>query len=191
MTTHYFIALPMEADEFARIQREVIPYYSYRRIYRPDEFHLTLQYLGALDEDQVETVKEITKHVADETRPFTLTFEQIDFFGRPDRPRVLTIVPEASPALTTFVSALRTQLHEEIPGLDRKSFVPHVTLAKKWDSGHVIPHLAPTFQITEAIDVAVLYRINPSHTPAYEAVDVFPLTRSEEDTWRSRLKFLT
>ncbi|MCC5891621.1 RNA 2',3'-cyclic phosphodiesterase [Exiguobacterium sp.] len=191
MSTHYFLALPIESVEFERIQREVLPYYSYHRIYRPDEFHVTLQFLGALDDDQVEAVREITKRVTDKTAPFTLTFQQLDHFGRPDRPRVLTIVPEPEPALMTFVSELRGQLSEDIPALDRKPFVPHVTLAKKWDSGTIVPHVAPAFTIKEMIDAVVLYRINPSHKPAYEAIDVFPLTRSEEDTWRSRLKFLT
>ncbi|WP_024371325.1 RNA 2',3'-cyclic phosphodiesterase [Exiguobacterium sp. ZOR0005] len=191
MSTHYFLALPIESAEFERIQREVLPYYSYHRIYRPDEFHVTLQFLGALDDDQVEAVREITKRVADETSPFTLTFQRLDHFGRSDRPRVLTIVPEPEQALMTFVSELRGRLSEDIPALDRKPFVPHVTLAKKWDSGTIAPHVAPAFNIIEKIDAVVLYRINPGHKPAYEAIDVFPLARSEEESWRSRLKFLT
>ncbi|TCI47854.1 MULTISPECIES: RNA 2',3'-cyclic phosphodiesterase [unclassified Exiguobacterium] len=191
MSTHYFIALPIEARQFEQIQRDILPFYSYRRVYRPEEFHLTLQFLGALDDDQVEAVKEITRDVAHETAPFTLRFQQIDHFGRPDRPRVLTIIPNPSVALSTFVSTLRRKLAEEISAIDRKPFAAHVTLAKKWDTGERIPYIAPAFDVEEAITEVVLYRINPTKTPAYEAVEVFPLAHSEEDTWRSRLKFLT
>lgn len=191
MSTHYFLALPIEDETFEHVQRDILPFYSYRRTYRPEEFHLTLQFLGALDDDEVEAVKELTREVTTSTAPFTLTFQQIDHFGRPDRPRVLTIVPEPSVDLTTLTGTLRRKLSEEIPALDRKPFVPHVTLAKKWDTGTRIPYIAPTFTIEEPVETVVLYRINPSHTPAYEAVEVFPLQRSEEDTWRSRLKFLT
>ncbi|OGX80100.1 2'-5' RNA ligase [Exiguobacterium sp. SH31] len=191
MSTHYFIALPIEARQFEQIQRDILPFYSYRRVYRPEEFHLTLQFLGALDDDQVEAVKEITRDVAHETAPFTLRFQQIDHFGRPDRPRVLTIIPNPSEALLTFVSTLRRKLAEEISAIDRKPFEAHVTLAKKLDTGERIPYIAPAFDVEEAITEVVLYRINPTKTPAYEAVEVFPLAHSEEDTWRSRLKFLT
>ncbi|MGE9213946.1 RNA 2',3'-cyclic phosphodiesterase [Exiguobacterium aurantiacum] len=191
MSTHYFIALPMEEAEFERVQRAILPFYSYRRTYRPEEFHLTLQFLGALDDDEVEAVKEITRDVTEVTAPFSLTFQQIDHFGRPDRPRVLTIAPDSSAELTALTGTLRRKLSEEIASLDRKPFVPHVTLAKKWDTGSISSYIPPTFKIEESIEAVILYRINPNHTPAYEAVEVFPLQRSEEDTWRSRLKFLT
>jgi 2'-5' RNA ligase len=191
MSIHYFIALPIEAPQFEQLQRDILPFYSYRRVYRPAEFHLTLQFLGSLDDDQVEAVKDITRDVAHKTAPFTLNFQQIDHFGRPDRPRVLTIIPNSSVALSTFVSTLRRKLAEEIAAIDRKPFVAHVTLAKKWDVGERVPYIAPVFDVEETITDVVLYRINPTQTPAYEAVEVFPLAHSEEDTWRSRLKFLT
>jgi 2'-5' RNA ligase len=191
MSTHYFLALPIEDAQVERIQRDILPFYSYHRTYRPGEFHMTLQFLGALDDDEVEAVKEITRDVTEVTAPFSLTFEQIDHFGRPDRPRVLTIVPNPSVDLTTLTGTLRRKLSEEIASLDRKPFVPHVTLAKKWDTGTRIPYIPPAFNIEEAIEAVILYQIHPNHTPAYEAVEVFPLQRSEEDTWRSRLKFLT
>ncbi|RHB51699.1 RNA 2',3'-cyclic phosphodiesterase [Exiguobacterium sp. AM39-5BH] len=191
MSTHYFLALPIEDERFARVQRDIISFYSYRRTYRPEEFHLTLQFLGTLDDDEVEAVKELTREVATSTAPFSLTFQQIDHFGKPDRPRVLTVVPDPSVDLTALTETLRRKLFDEITSLDRKPFVPHVTLAKKWDSGVRIPYIAPMFKIEEPVDAIILYRINPNHIPAYEAVEVFPLKRSEEETWRSRLKFLT
>lgn len=191
MSTHYFIALPIQEGKFAQIQHEILPFYSYHRVYRPEEFHLTLQFLGSLDDDQVEAVKEITADATKGVAPFTLNFQHIDHFGRPDRPRVLTIIPTPSEALASLAGSLRRKLAEEIPALDRKPFVPHVTLAKKWDTGTRIPYIAPSFDVEERIEEIVLYRINPSQTPAYEAVEVFPLERLEEDTWRSRLRFLT
>lgn len=191
MSTHYFIALPIEAEEFEQIQRDILPFYSYHRVYRPEEFHLTLQFLGALDDDQVEAIIEVTQSVANETAPFVLQFKEIDHFGRPDRPRVLTIIPEPSESLLSFAHRLRKELALEVSSLDRKPFSPHVTLAKKWDKGERIPYIAPSFEMEEVMKEAVLYRINPNHKPAYEIVHVFPLARSEEDTWRSRLKFLT
>lgn len=191
VSTHYFLALPIESPQFEQIQREILPFYSYHRVYHPAEFHLTLQFLGSLDDDQVEAIKDITREVAHQTAPFTLHFQQIDHFGRSDRPRVLTVIPNPSKALSTFVSVLRQQLAEELSSIARKPFVPHVTLAKKWNTGERIPYLAPLFNLEETISEVVLYRINSTQTPAYEAVERFPLSHSEEDTWRSRLKFLT
>lgn len=191
MSTHYFLALPIEDEQFERIQQEILPFYSYRRTYRPEEFHITLQFLGALDDDEVEVVKEITRDVTEVTAPFRLTFQQIDHFGRPDRPRVLTVIPDASDDLSTLTRTLRQKLSDQIKSLDRKPFVPHVTLAKKWDTGTRMAYVAPTFDIEEQIDSVILYQVNPNQVPAYKAVEVFQLQRTEEDTWRSRLKFLT
>ncbi|WP_214817111.1 RNA 2',3'-cyclic phosphodiesterase [Exiguobacterium sp. s59] len=191
MSTHYFIAIPIEATELVAVQQAILPYYSYRRIYRPDEFHLTIQFLGDIDGEELDEVKEITRRICQDISPFTLTFRTIDHFGRADRPRVLTIVPDASDSLQRLAVALRQELVELIPRLDRKAFVPHVTLAKKWDTGEPIDYVPPEFNITESVEEVVLYEVQPNHTPSYRAVEVFPLRRPEEDIWQSRLKFLT
>ena len=191
MSTHYFIAIPIEATELINVQRAILPYYSYRRIYRPDEFHMTIQFLGYVDGEELDEVKEITRRICEDTLPFTLTFRSIDHFGRPDRPRVLTIVPDDSEPLQRLAHALRQELVDVIPRLDRKAFVPHVTLAKKWDAGERVPYVSPEFQVTESVEEVILYEVQPHHTPAYLAIEVFPLRRPEEDIWQSRLKFLT
>lgn len=191
MSTHYFIAIPIEATELVAVQQAVLPFYSYRRIYRPDEFHLTLQFLGELDGEELDDVKEITRKISQDTQPFTLTFGSIDHFGRPDRPRVLTVVPDPSEPLHRFARALRQELVDVIPRLDRKAFVPHVTLAKKWDEGERVAYVPPEFHVTESVEELILYEVQPNHKPAYRAVEVFPLRRPEEDIWQSRLKFLT
>lgn len=190
MTPHYFIAIPIDSDQVESVQQMILPYYSYRRIYRSDEFHLTIQFLGGLDRDALELVKEITRRVSQNTTPFTLHFQSIDHFGRIDQPRVLTIIPEPSEALQQFAEALRRELIEAIPNLDRKSFVPHVTLAKKWDKGKRTPYITPEFDVRESVEEVVLYEVQPNKTPAYQTIEVFPFRRSEEDVWQSRLKFL-
>lgn len=191
MSTHYFIAIPIESTELVDVQQTILPYYSYRRIYRPEEFHMTIQFLGSVDGDELDEVKEITRRICEETLPFTLEFRAIDHFGRPDRPRVLTIVPDASEPLQRLAHSLRHKLVDVIPRLDRKSFVPHVTLAKKWGEGERVTYVPPEFHVTESVEELILYEVQPTHTPAYRAVDVFPLRRPEEDIWQSRLKFLT
>ncbi|WP_215142383.1 RNA 2',3'-cyclic phosphodiesterase [Exiguobacterium qingdaonense] len=191
MSVHYFIAIPIEATELASVQQAILPYYSYRRVYRPEEFHMTIQFLGSTNADELDEVKEVTRRICEETPPFTLTFRSIDHFGRPDRPRVLTVVPDASEPLRRFALALRHELVEVIPRLDRKAFVPHVTIAKKWDVGERVAYVPPTFEATESVEEVILYEVQPNHTPAYRVVEVFPLRRSQEDIWQSRLKFLT
>ncbi|WP_240544416.1 RNA 2',3'-cyclic phosphodiesterase [Exiguobacterium algae] len=191
MTSHYFIAIPVESAQFETVQQSILPYYSYRRVYRRDEFHVTIQFLGGLDQDSLEAVKEITRRVANETKSFLLHFQTIDHFGRPDQPRVLTITPDPSEPLRQFAENLRRELHAEIPQLDRKAFVPHVTLAKKWGKGERTLYVAPTFDIVETVNEVILYEVHPNRTPSYEAIEVFPFKRSEEDLWQSRLKFLT
>lgn len=191
MAAHYFIAIPIESGQVEMIQQSILPYYSYRRVYRSGEFHLTLQFLGGVDSDSLEQAKEITRRVASETLPFTLRFQSIDHFGRSDQPRVLTITPDPSEDLRRFADQLRRELNEAIPKLDRKPFVPHVTLAKKWGKGERTLYVAPEFEFDESVNEVILYEIHPSKTPAYEAVEVFPLKRAEEDLWQSRLKFLT
>ena len=189
--SHYFLAIRAEQDAISSIQAQLLPYYAYRRVYRTDEFHLTLQFFGELDDEEVETVIETIEPITASTAPFTLALTQLDHFGNALRPRVLVMTPEPSVDLNHMAKQLRRALTETLPRLDRKPFVPHVTLAKKWHEGERRPYVPPSFHIEVPVDELVLYQIQPQRVPAYEAIHVFPLTRPKEDLWRSRLKFLT
>ena len=94
---------------------------------RPDQWHVTLEFLGAVPADRRPAVRAAA--TATRGEPFTVVFDLLDHWRRP---QVYCLVASATPApLARFVSGLRAALFAEgfVPEL--RDYRPHVTLARK------------------------------------------------------------
>ncbi|MBU2954219.1 RNA 2',3'-cyclic phosphodiesterase [Marinobacter sp. F3R08] len=143
-----------------------------------EQMHITLLFLGAVDERGLESVVSAARAI----RPgsFELDVEGLGCFGTPQRPKYLWagIRPEAP------VAALREALVQEMGSLgpepERRAFRPHITLARfkkqagslqgllaeqgRWDFGQ--------FPVTEF----VLYDSKPGPTGSvYTVIERFSL----------------
>jgi 2'-5' RNA ligase len=94
---------------------------------RPDQWHVTLEFLGAVASDRQPAVWAAADAVALE--PLELTFDTIDLWRKPQVYCLVSTRPP--PAVTRFVSSLRAALAREgfIP--EARDYRPHVTLARK------------------------------------------------------------
>jgi len=96
-----------------------------------ENIHLTLRFLGEVDEEQVEAIGELLERVAAASRPFSLSLEGLGAFPSSFRPRVLWVgVKKGLEVLEKMYNQLEEGLFKlGVPPND-KAFKPHLTLAR-------------------------------------------------------------
>lgn len=99
---------------------------------RPDQLHLTLQFLGEQPPAAVETLAAAYAAVAAGRGPVRLAFGEIGAFPGWRRPRVLVLHVDGGPALAELAAAVRAAGEAAAAGdrPDRKPWRPHLTLAR-------------------------------------------------------------
>jgi 2'-5' RNA ligase len=138
---------------------------------RPEGIHLTLKFLGNVDERRVPELTAAIERAAAEAAPFALTLGRPGTFGPPSRPRVVWVGTEGeAEALTRLWRAVETQVTPLGFPAEGRRFAPHLTLAR-------VPDETPR-EAAAAI------------TPAVQAVGMArtaPMTISEVALMRSEL----
>jgi len=94
-----------------------------------DNLHLTLQFLGEVDEELIPQIQIILNTVAVQHQPFILSFAQLGAFPNWDQPHSIWI-GVSCPNLKELQNELAQQLIKLVPTMDTKPFVPHLTLAR-------------------------------------------------------------
>lgn len=127
----YFIALDFkqpERERFHSLAKTLKTYAEKARIVEEDHVHLTLAFLGEIDEDAIESAKAVLNRI--EEAPFTLEFDTVSYFDAGKRGRIFWIGPDAHPTLDTLHTRVTEALREKGFTLDERPFTPHVTLAR-------------------------------------------------------------
>lgn len=181
-----FVALPMPAATILAL-RELCSGLPGARWVKPEQFHLTLRFIGEVD-------GRTARHVADELAgiqmpPFELALHGVGTFG--DKRAARSLWAGTRPA------AELERLHEKVDGAmarlglpaDRRKFAPHVTLARlnqppvdrlgAYLSHHALFNAAPF-----TCDRFVLYSSFLSHGGAiYTPEQVYPLGGNDDHAW--------
>lgn len=164
--TRVFIAIDLSDDARAALGREL------RRLARalpgvrlsdPASLHLTLAFLGEVDDATLAAVIALTGEVARETAPFHLALGKLGVFGSREAPHVVWAgVGGDLPQLRAFQFRLTEALEKLGIPRDPRPFFPHLTLARRkqapmsGDTRHLAKLLdgrppAPTpWRVTEA-----------------------------------------
>jgi len=108
---------------------------------RPDQWHVTLEFLGEVASDRQAALHRAAGRVRAE--PFTLSFDELDHWHKP---QVYCLAASVIPGpLAELIAGLRTELAEEGFTPEAREFRPHVTLARKVKAarqGRLAPPLA-------------------------------------------------
>lgn len=97
------------------------------RAQRPDQLHLTLEFLGAVPVARLQAVRDAAAAVRGE--PMELVLDALEYWRRP---RVLCLVArELPPALAALVHALRSELGARGFQPECRPYRAHLTLARK------------------------------------------------------------
>ena len=101
----------------------------------PDNFHVTLKFLGEVRREQVEGVTNAIERAAASTEPFQTGIGGFGAFPTVRKPRVIWLGVGASPELRCLKQDLEWALGDAGFPAETRSFHPHVTLGRARDSG--------------------------------------------------------
>ena len=95
----------------------------------PANYHLTLKFLGNVDESQIETIGHALANALHPFQRFTINAKGLGVFPSVKRPRVLWVGLVGSP-LTTLAVAVETALVPLGFPREEKAFTPHLTIGR-------------------------------------------------------------
>jgi RNA 2',3'-cyclic 3'-phosphodiesterase len=128
------IALPETVrDEILRAQRELQPLVSREaaRWTRPDQFHLTLRFLGNVPVEAVEELKQSIEAVCRNASPLALRAQGAGFFPNPRFARVIWVgIHSQENQLIDLQEQIETAVSPFSGEPGEKNFAGHVTLGR-------------------------------------------------------------
>lgn len=134
-----FFALWPEQGVRAHLAAVLSPAALEGRPVRGDNLHLTLVFLGSVDQETRGCIERAASEVA--CAPFELVFDTSGYFPRP---QVVWIAPSQPPAkLGVLVQVLRDALAPCGLPLEQRPYRPHLTLARKVRRRPALPSITP------------------------------------------------
>ena len=111
---------------------------------RPDNFHITLLFLGNVQEEEIPQIIEKVQAATESVEAFTLDLNRITFF--PEQkipPRMIWARGEPVEELTALQKKISSSLSQfsEVADENNKNFTPHITLARvnQWEFRQIDP----------------------------------------------------
>jgi 2'-5' RNA ligase len=138
--TRTFIALEM-VESLQHYLGDLIAYAAHElpalRWVDPAGIHLTLAFLGELDDERLALAMEATQIAARDVPAFTYSMKGLGFFGSPHQPRVIWMGMEDYPSpyvqgspLQLAHRVLNRELERRQFEVEKRPFSPHLTLAR-------------------------------------------------------------
>lgn len=98
---------------------------------KKDTLHLTLVFLGNVEEDRLKTVFKKTQFAAGSVRPFLLELSSLGAFPNFKLPKVLWVGLRGEiDQLKKLTTILKEEFEKEKFDFDEEKFVPHITCAR-------------------------------------------------------------
>ena len=168
--TRTFVAIELndEARSYLHQQMQRLAYALPRvRWADVETLHLTLAFLGELDDARLEQAIKATEETAQTARPFTVRIGSLGTFGPPQTPRVIWIGLDGRlQPLLDLQTRLAERLAQDGFPPDGRAYVPHLTLAR------------PPTPLSQQ-EVVSLRRMQASPAPASRHSDL-PSQRSDQ-----------
>jgi RNA 2',3'-cyclic 3'-phosphodiesterase len=127
-----FVALDFPEDVREKL-RELIarlkPECRKARWVRPEGMHITLKFIGHVDEPKAESIATVLKEIHS-SHPVEMRFRGVGFFPNERRPRVVWCGVEASSNLAGLAEKIGHDLKMLGVRADSRPYVPHLTLAR-------------------------------------------------------------
>ncbi len=138
-----FIAVDVDKD----IKRQIKAVQSYLagdiKPVAPENLHITLKFLGEIDENRVKKIEKTIENVCRRFEPFHIRLEKLGCFPNNHRPNVLWVgVKEKT--LSEIIKTLDTEL--EKLGFEREAnYTPHLTIARIKSGRHNVADILEKF----------------------------------------------
>lgn len=178
-----FVAVDVPEDAKRAVARAIEPWraaFPRARWAPPENWHVTLKFLGPTWPRLVSWVEEVVGAVAAGHEPVRARVMGLGAFPSAGRARVAWAgLEDPASALTAIASGLEAALAREFRA-ELRAFRPHITVARSEPPLRLPETFAETALATEpfTIDRLVLYRSHVRRpAPRYEPVGTFPLGR--------------
>jgi 2'-5' RNA ligase len=176
-----FFALPLsesaeaELHHYARGLQAQLSRQPLRWI-KPENFHITLAFLGDVPEQQLLKLQSIAQHVACNHSPDWLQFSRLAWLPSPHRPKVLVVEPEENGRLYNVQADLAQCLRKKGFAVDHRRFRPHISLARVKGRLSPVSLHEPLPPIDLPMDELVLFssRLTPGGA-IYTPLNIAPL----------------
>ena len=145
---------------------------------RPDRMHLTLVFLGEVDDRFVDRARQALEGATSGAAPFRARLGGLGAFPSPGRARVVWVgMKEGRDALCGLQQRVESALEGAGYRPERRPFSPHLTLGRLRTPGDVAPACAVDFTSDGFnIDRVVMYRsVLAPEGPEYTRLAEFPL----------------
>ncbi|HHF98236.1 RNA 2',3'-cyclic phosphodiesterase [Candidatus Aerophobetes bacterium] len=97
----------------------------------PDSLHITLKFLGEVEERRLKDISEVADKVASKFSSFFIKMEEVGIFPERGVPRVIWVgISEGSFELSSIAKQIDEGLFEKGFPRERKKWVPHITLGR-------------------------------------------------------------
>ncbi|MDI6601148.1 MAG: RNA 2',3'-cyclic phosphodiesterase [Thermoanaerobacteraceae bacterium] len=118
-------------NEIQDIQNSLKSYVKVARWIRMDNFHLTIKFLGEIDERGKEFAIEAIQQACNGLKPFEINFDRIGYFGTYENMRVIWIgMNENADKLVSLQNRIEMSFSDYGFSSDEKGFKPHITIAR-------------------------------------------------------------
>lgn len=146
------------------------------RFTKPENFHITLRFLGNISENQLKSLTTATQKC--NSKNFKVKLANVILFPSIYRPRMLVVNLEPNEPLKKIWQFLDDIALKNKIAPDNHPFTPHLTLCR-FECKHKFPEITiPKITITDfTVDAIKLYRSDPSDTGSnYTLLETFMLS---------------
>lgn len=125
-----------------------------------DGLHITVKFLGEIEENKIELMKESLLHLENKYPPFTLTISHIDAFPNKKRPRVIVVhLKNGIDIMGNIFQDIENNLEKIGFEKEMRSFKPHITLGRMRNPMPLIEKMMPVIeQRSFKVDALILYK---------------------------------
>ncbi|MCH7805794.1 MAG: RNA 2',3'-cyclic phosphodiesterase [Proteobacteria bacterium] len=145
---------------------------------REDQLHLTLRFIGDVDEEKTEEIRLILPTL--EFQPLSVRLKEVGIFGPARKPRMVWVGLENPEPVKALQEKITNTLRRVGVEPEDRKFKPHVTLARvKGNNGdkltRFLEHYATLALDPFTVNEFALFRSHLSHTGAqYQVIETYP-----------------
>ncbi|MEX2462570.1 MAG: RNA 2',3'-cyclic phosphodiesterase [Paenibacillaceae bacterium] len=184
--THLFMAVPIPDSIKLQLNvwcLQIQKHISFKRWVFPSDYHITLKFLGGVDNDTLVRLKPLIGEVTSKQCSFSLALERLNTFGKSESPRILwtSVKGDLNPL---FI--LQKNIDESTKSLgfvsENRPYVPHLTLAKNYTGKATFETIYLEQAVNDLpmplkweVNEIVLYQTHLGREPMYEPLEAFSL----------------
>jgi RNA 2',3'-cyclic 3'-phosphodiesterase len=186
MERHLFIALQLQAEVKSTLDQmcqEIKKEHSFKTWVHPDDYHITLAFLGKASRDQLKKLTPLLQEAVQKDEVFELNINHFGFFGNKENPRIFWAGVEEQVKLYNLQKQVAYSCKQADFILEKRSYSPHITLARKLLDSSTLPVDAERWwqtygrEVQFLADNLVLYETHFEKQPKYQILQSFSLKR--------------